>query len=161
MTSQFNFQPLNNPVQKYRLLVVKFLSETEIELHPKKTSGIKVRSRNSKWKYKIEENETGQTLADFCFFKCAQDGFGPKLSVFMRLWNSDVGNILIHADFSVELSLYTQSVYPISYRLYDIWCWCSTSTYLYILMKVFRSEETAKVPSVYIKRLTTKLSTRK
>ena len=75
MTSQFNFQPLNNPetgIHRYRLLVVILKSETETD---------KNRLPVSKWSLgiwtgsKIRENETVETLCDFGFFQCAQDGF--------------------------------------------------------------------------------------
>ena len=75
VTSQFNFQPLNNPetgIQRYRLLVVILESETETD---------KNRLPVSKWSLgiwsgsKIRDNEAVEILCDFDFFQCAQDGF--------------------------------------------------------------------------------------
>ena len=85
MTSQFNFQPLNNPltgIHGYRLLVVILESETETD---------RIRLPVSKWILgiwsgsKIRENETVETLCDFGVFECTQDRFNLSF----RFFNSD------------------------------------------------------------------------
>ena len=86
MTSQFNFQPLNNPetgIHGYRLLVVILKLETEIHQN---------RLPVSKWslgfssRLKIRENETVKTLCDFGVFECTQDRFNLSF----RFFNSDI-----------------------------------------------------------------------
>ena len=86
MTSQFNFQPLNNPetgIHGYRLLVVILESETETD---------KNRLPVSKWSLgfwsgsKIRENETVETLCDFGVFECTQDRFNLSF----RFFNGDI-----------------------------------------------------------------------
>ena len=154
MTSQFNFEPLINPVQKYRLLVVNLFYRKRRSSFPKKRLPV------SKWDLGIRIGKTQHcrewdwsNSGWFLLLQVRSGRFRTETflsyEIVKQWWWKDLD--------SFRFKCWVEPIYS----LYDIWYWCSTSTYWYIFMKVFRSEETAKVPSVYIKRLTTKLSTRK